>query len=643
MRLSLQLTLLLVALVLLLFAGTFWINLDSARGYLSRQLASHAQDAATSLGISLSSRQAFDDAALARSMADAMFDRGDYLELQVERLDGALLADRRVARVAPEVPHWFTDRVVLETPLGESTVMQGWRQVGVVRVRSHPGYAYEQLWGTVQRELYWYLGGFLLTLGIGLLGLRVILTPLRRVREQAEAICNREFPVVERAPFTLDFRRLVEAMNRMSVKVRQMLDGAEQLAERLREQAYRDSVTGLANRRQLRGRLAHVIDHPDGLAGGLVLVQLRDFKQYNLAHGYLAGDRLLQACAKLLQENVLAGVTATPARLAGADFAVLLEDADPERFALQAERFADALAMLTHDADLPSADLGHVGAVYHRGHAAEELFADADQALRRAQLEGANQCVVMLEASGGAEARTATRWREMLTDAIGSRRLRLVRQPVFDLRGHVIHEEVLVRLEDPDAPGELLPASRFLPQADALGLAGALDRAVLAQVLPHLDEGGLAVSVNLSRRSLEDSALLTWVEEQVRRHRVGAGRLLLEVTEYGAGAHIEALRRWVARLSPFGVEFCLDHYGRGFSSFRYLRGLKAHWLKVDGSFVRGLDREPDHQFYLQILCEIAHGLDMRVIAESVETEAVWRLLPGLGLDGGQGYWLGRPE
>ncbi|MEJ2575742.1 MAG: EAL domain-containing protein, partial [Gammaproteobacteria bacterium] len=166
-------------------------------------------------------------------------------------------------------------------------------------------------------------------------------------------------------------------------------------------------------------------------------------------------------------------------------------------------------------------------------------------------------------------------------------------------------------------------------------------RQVLERVLPELDATGRTLSVNLSTQGLEDAGLLDWVEEQLRRH--GAGRLLLELAEYGAEAHVDALRRWMDRLAPFGVEFGLDHYGRGFSSFRYLRGLKAHWLKIDGSFVRDLERQPDNQFYLQILCEIAHGLDMRVVAESVETEAVWRLLPGLGLDGGQGFWLGRPE
>jgi EAL domain-containing protein (putative c-di-GMP-specific phosphodiesterase class I) len=91
------------------------------------------------------------------------------------------------------------------------------------------------------------------------------------------------------------------------------------------------------------------------------------------------------------------------------------------------------------------------------------------------------------------------------------------------------------------------------------------------------------------------------------------------------------------------VEFSLDHFGKGFSSFAYLRSIKAHYIKVDGSFVRNLDRQDDNRFFLRAIADIAHGLDMLVIADSVETEPVWDALQDLGIDGGRGFWLGPPE
>jgi EAL domain-containing protein (putative c-di-GMP-specific phosphodiesterase class I) len=149
--------------------------------------------------------------------------------------------------------------------------------------------------------------------------------------------------------------------------------------------------------------------------------------------------------------------------------------------------------------------------------------------------------------------------------------------------------------------------------------------------------------VNLSVSSLQEHGLLDWFLDTLQQHRVAAGRLILELPEYGASANVEYLVGWIDRLSPLGVEFSLDHFGKGFSSFTYLRSIKAHYLKVDGSFVRNLDQQEDNQFFLRAIADIGHGLDMQVIAESVEAESVWHTLQGLGVDGGRGFWLGRPE
>jgi EAL domain-containing protein (putative c-di-GMP-specific phosphodiesterase class I) len=151
------------------------------------------------------------------------------------------------------------------------------------------------------------------------------------------------------------------------------------------------------------------------------------------------------------------------------------------------------------------------------------------------------------------------------------------------------------------------------------------------------------VAVNLSITSLNEDGLLDWFVAKLQQHPLAAGRLILEFPEYGVSASVEHLIGWIDRLTPFGVQFSLDHFGKGFSSFTYLRSIKAHYLKVDGSFARNLDQQEDNQFFLRAVADIAHGLDMRVIAESVEAEAVWHTLQGMGVDGGRGFWLGGPE
>lgn len=646
MTLSRQLILLVSLLVLLLFVGTFFISALNTRDYLENQLASHAQDAATSLGLSATSHVADNDRAMVVAMINAMIHRGDYLDIRVEDLEGNTWVERKGDLVGDGVPGWFVELFSLHPPEGMATMMSGWRQIGRVKVTSHPGLAYRKLWDTSREMLSWFVVGALLVLLVGLVALRLMLRPLKQVEWQAESICNREFPVVEQRPFTLEFRRVVEAMNRMSRKVSRMLVESERLASRLREQAYQDPVTGLANRRQFMDVLTNRVEDVDAFyQGGVLLLQLKDFKRYNQDHGYPAGDRLLSRTGELLREHTARLPKATLAHLSGADFALLVEDLDEPGFEALAQSIAEAASSLFGELDLPSADVAHVGGVVYRGQPVSEILSEADQALRRAQATSANAWVVLIPTRESGEVRSASEWRALIELAIDRRSFKLLRQPVLRASDEsLIHNEIFLRLINPHNPEEALPAGVFMPLAETGGLASRIDQTVLELVRAELEglPGEGKVAVNMSPSTLGEQAMLPWVSELLEAAPSLARRLVLEWPEYGATAHVPQLRQWIDALAPLGVEFSLDHFGKGFASFAYLRDLKAHYLKIDGSYLQSLEAQPNNQFFLQAVAEIARGLDMQVIAESVETEAEWQQLPALGIDGGRGYWLGRP-
>lgn len=647
MKLSQQLILLIAGLVLLLFAGTLVISVDNTRGYLESQLGSHAQDAATSLGLSATTHVDEGDQAMVTAMVNAMFHRGDYLLIRFETLDGEAWLERSTESLVDGVPGWFVRLFPLDPPQRSATMMSGWRQVGRVVVKSHPGLAYGQLWQTTRQTLKLFVIGALLALLAGAIGLRLLLRPLRDVEIQAEAICNREFPVVERRPFTLELRRVVEAMNRLSARVSRMLSDSETLAEELRRQAYQDPVTGLANRRQF----LHVLEHRASDrelygSGGLLLLQLNGFKDYNQLRGYAAGDELLRRTGEAVVGVLHDAPSATVAHLAGADFAVLVENADAGRLREIAERIHAAVVDLTTPLDLPSSDVAHVGGAEFGDQLAGELLAEADRALREAQRESPNAVVIHGRADRRAVVRGRSEWRAMIEQALTDRRFSLVRQPVVAAAdGRLLHHEVFLRIADPDQPARSLAAAVFMPMAEGSGLADRVDRAVVETVIAGIGRGEYPerVAVNLSPASLAAPGMLDWLGGLLSSRPAAAANLILEFPEYGATSHMEQLRLWIDRLGPLGVGFSLDHFGKGFSAFAYLRGSKVDYLKIDGSLVRELAAHDDNRFLLRTIAEIGHGLDMQVIAEAVETESEWQLLRGLGVDGGRGFWLGEPQ
>lgn len=647
MTLSRQLMLLISALVVLLFVGTLAISVNNSRNYLESQLASHAQDAATSLGLSATVHVDSGDQAMVTAMLNAMFHRGDYLEIRFDDLDGNPWLERRAEMQLDDVPGWFQQAFVLDPPQRSATMMSGWRQVGSVVVVSHPGLAYRQLWQTaVQMTRLFVLVAFLAVLA-GMIGLRWLLRPLRDVEAQAAAICEREFPVVERRPFTIELRRVVEAMNGLSARVSRMLGDAESLASELRRQAYQDPVTGLGNRRQFMDVLEHrVAEREVFSSGGLLLLQLRDFKAYNQASGYPAGDRLLVETAEAMAGVVAQQPRATLAHLTGADFAILLENVEESRLRDVGEGVAGAVAALYSRLGLPSPDVAHVGGAVYCGQDASRLLAEADMALRDAQRSGANAVTIHRCAMSGDPVRSSQEWRALIEAALADRAFTLVRQPVLARGdGGLLHEEVFLRLPDPDDPGHLISAAMLMPAAENAGLAPAIDRAVIESVIDGLGGGHYsgAVAINLSPASLGDDSLKDWLKQRLAAAPEVASRIILELPEYGAVSQLERLREWFAVFKPLSVRFALDHFGTGFASFAYLRNVHFDCLKVDGSFVRKLQQHDDNRFFLTTVADIAHSLDMQVIAESVESEDDWQLLQRLGIDGGRGFWLGRPE
>jgi diguanylate cyclase (GGDEF)-like protein len=649
MTLSRQLTLIILLLFLLVFIGTFTISINNTREYLITQLESHAQDTATSLGLSLTPHMMTNDLAVMNSMVDAIFDRGYYREILLEAVDGKKL----IVRVNPVkiegVPPWFIEMIPLETPRGEALINSGWTEAGTVKVSSHPGYAYDELWRTTKHTALWFLSSTAGALALGLLLIRIVLRPLRAVEEQAEAICNRSYPVQNYVPRTRELRQVVLAMNKVSGKVKQMFEEQSAITENLRQQVYVDSVTGLGNRRFFDSQLQHLLQaREDFVSGGLLLLQLEDFKGYNDRKGYPAGDELLRCTARIVETICVETGETVLARLTGANFAIAVLKASLEDVAALAKRLCESLNQLQADGLMEGPGLGHVGAaVFRSGQSMSALFANADQALCTAQSKGPSAWHLFDLGESQAVPAGARNWHKFLEDVIALRQALLHFQPIRPLRGSgdsdTGHSEVLLRVRDEH--GEILSAGVFMPMAVRLGMASQIDKLTLEVLWAHLENArfaGRRYAVNLTPVSIADRVFVNWLTTLMRTSPGKAARLIFEIPEYAAVRNMDALKQLMLQLKPYGCHFSIDHFGRGFTSFAYLHSLKVDFLKIDGGYIRGIDSDKDNQFFVQALAKTAHEIDVRVIAENVETQAELNILESLYVDGAQGYLIGRP-
>ena len=650
MTLFRQLIIGIALLFMVVFAGIFVLSVHSTRVFLASQLQSHAQDAATSLGLSLSPHAASNDVVTMTSMVDAIFDSGYYRDIRVEGMDGKALVERTLPVQVEDVPQWFVDLVRLDPPLGKALLMAGWQRAGSVSVRSNPGIAYAKLWQESMAMFWWLLAAAASTLGLGWVMLRIVLRPLRALEAQAEAICRREYPVQQHMPRTQELRSFVQAMNRMVIKVKGMFDEQTKAMEKMRIQVYMDQVTSLGNRRYFEAQLQNLMSDPEQFSGGtLFMLALKGFKEYNDRRGYQAGDELLRHAARLLTQFSADYPDRIAARLTGADFALAAPNIGDGEAAAIGKKMAESLQELYEQGLTDSQEVGSIGVALYRKHeSVSQFLAKADRALRTAQSKGGNAWHVEPPGVPGQDTVFGARnWADLLNDVIAKRRITLLFQPVISCAsGQVLHYEVLLRIAGHD--DQLLSAGVFMPYVNRLGLHTEIDQLVVSEIIARLmaDMGkrdAPSIAINLLPESVHDRGFADWLYAELKKIPEIADRLIFEASEYGVTKNLDSFRYLVDQVGLAGAKFSLDHFGRGFTSFGYLSSLKIHYLKVDGSYIRHIDTDQDNQFFVEAVCKIAHGLDIEVIAESVETEAELEMLKNLKVRGLQGFLIGEPK
>lgn len=408
--------------------------------------------------------------------------------------------------------------------------------------------------------------------------------------------------------------------------------------------AYHDSLTDLPNRALFHDRLQQALlrSHRDEKGLALLLIDLDGFKEINDALGHHAGDLVLQEVATRLRGTLRASDTV--ARLGGDEFAVLLPATDVNRAELAARK-------VLHDLEHPfeadgrplmvSASIGIAGAPVHAA-TGEELLQKADSAMYLAKSDKCGYLVY--NAARDQRAYKGVSLATALRQAIDQHQFDVDYQPIVHVRtGEVIGIESLVRWNHPEH-GRLLPDD-FIRVAEHTGLVNPLTGFVLERALSDWPVSAMpatcAIAVNVSPRSLHHSAFPGRVSELLETHGTPAGSLTLELTENLVMSDPDGSARCLHQLHEMGVTLAIDDFGRGYSSLSYLRRLPVDHLKIDRSFLIGLaDGEDDT--LVRCMIDLAHNLGMQVVAEGVETEAVYQLLVELGCDAVQGFHVSRP-
>ncbi|MCL7930394.1 putative bifunctional diguanylate cyclase/phosphodiesterase [Halomonas llamarensis] len=406
-----------------------------------------------------------------------------------------------------------------------------------------------------------------------------------------------------------------------------------------------DELTGLINRHVLNDRVDqayHTAASQNGFA--LVVLDLENFRLVNSLLGHQGGDEVLTALAQRLRQQV--DVTATPARLDGDTFAVLLPlTTSLSRVTADVERWLSALAE-PFEIDGERIECQIVAGIAlgpQDGEDARALLRHAQLAAHRARQTQQRYHFFVHELNTHLHQRHQRL--QALKDAIHNDRLVMFYQLQFDAYGVAVGAEALIRWPQPD--GSMIPPGDFIPLAEENGLIVPIGRLALthacAQAAKWRHSGHpLRVAVNLGAEHIHDPALPALIEELLAHYRLPASDVEIEVTESTLMHDIAQGREQLQRLRALGIEIALDDFGTGHTSLAYLRDLPAQRLKLDREFVTDLPQKPDNQAICRAVVTLGHAMGMAVLAEGVENEDEYALLKTLGVDEFQGFLLARP-
>ena len=414
------------------------------------------------------------------------------------------------------------------------------------------------------------------------------------------------------------------------------------MREVTRRRLYLDDLTGLPNRGQFSRRLSQALE-----AGpvAVLMLDLDRIKQVNDKLGYQMGNRLLVRVGERL-EALATGRGSMVARLSGDEFALMLPGASRQEADATAQAVQAALEQPVRLGDSVVDVAAGIGIACAPEHAqdAEALLSRAEVAMYEAKHRRAGRLTYDAAFDHGSTT-TLTLLGEMRR-ALQHNELRLFIQPKLHLLdGTLVGAEALVRWQHPERG--LVPPLEFIPFAEETGFIHELSLWVVdeaARLLARWLAPGLLprLSVNLSVHDLMKADLVERLSARLQRHGVPPQALCLEITESAIMNDPARALQTLQALKALGCKLSIDDFGTGYSSYATLRNLPVDELKIDMSFVKAMEKVPKDAMIVRSIIEVAHNLNLSVVAEGVENEAIRQQLALLGCDEAQGWHIGRP-
>jgi EAL domain-containing protein (putative c-di-GMP-specific phosphodiesterase class I)/GGDEF domain-containing protein len=636
MSLSKQLLLLISLLFFLIMTVNFIASVNNIRDYLEIEAEIHAQDTATSLGLSLRPYIGDPSDMMLETMVVAIYDRGYYQEIKLTDIKGKEIVSRQRPAAIEGVPNWFVSLLPIRTAVAETEISSGWVISGKLYVTISPGIAYLKLWDQTKTALLSSALVFTLSIVALLLVLRLVLKPLARIEQLALDIADGRFETIAPLPWTAEIRTVAQSMNMMSRKTEAVINSLNKKLEEASHKLKVDDLTGLETQSGFDVEMKRVF--MDRKMAHLIVTRIEALGSFARDHGHAQADKLVKDFAQALRQvsteldgAARDGFHVLPFRLIGAKFVVVLRD-DKGVAEGYCTRLIELLVELA--AKYGISDLAHMGI------APVDLFGTiqasldlANEAYEKARIIGPNS---MAYQELDENARDMEQWRSLLTNVIEQVQFDVdLTLPAKGLQSEHRDQVVLVEATSKacDPSGTAIPIGTFVSLAESFGLVIAFDKAVVGKVLQRIRQDQIAydVAINLSLTSMTDRGFQDWLLETIRRNPDLRQRLVFGMTAYGASKDLAAFKSFIEYIHGAGCKVLLKRFEPSLIPMQDLKHFRLDYIRLAKSYTQGIALDEQKRRLVESMAELGGLIDVRVLAEGVEDDEDYQTIIQAGL------------
>lgn len=631
MTLSKQLIILISVLFLMIFSVNFIISVNNMRSYLQVESEVHAQDTATSLGLSLSPYIGNESDPVLKTMMDSIFDMGYYKELKLVNAGGQPLVTLTNNKMFEDVPSWFVSILPVETVAAKSEINTGWSIGGAIEVTINPGYAYLKLYQQAMSAFYYSLMAFIVSIALLISVLRFILLPLKRINQLALAVSDGRYETIDQLPWTIEVRNVACSMNIMSRKIGEMMANLNTKLESLGKKMNLDEITGLKNKNCFMTDMKQLfIDNSEAF---IYLIKVEGLAAMAKEKGSDAIDEFLQDCANSMKHALdnLPEERAGIYHFFGAEFALLVNKISVQEAESLAKRLSLVLSELGSKYHKP--DIAHIGVTpFNSLDTAAGMLAAANEAFEQAKLIGANTYYIREKSN---QAKDVGEWKTLVFNVVDNDAYKVsFIDPIESFQtGQILMKEAFIQILAPD--GAPVSIGTFVSIAEKFEKIVDLDQSVIEKVINFIEEQHIqyAIAINVSIRTIKSSIFLSWLATKLNQHQAISSQLVFSFSAYAVAKDIQVFKEFIKFIHAHNAKVMLKRFDTQSMSLETARLLESDYIRVTREIGNGVCRDPGKQAFIVSMKEIGQLLDISVLAENIGSDEDYEAVKLMGIAG----------